>query len=232
MRFLRLISALLAVAGLTLAAAGVASSRPEAARFAVTLHGTASKQWTYSRTTKVGSCTTVVKATGMRTVTMRNADVALVTGSWSGGKARARFAGPIPVRGTIVQSGTKTTKVSGTSGCGVGTTRQTCARVTRSYSDKTTGLLSRRLHRLGITRVRDLVSSDFDTPCPGEPKNVRAVSATVELADASYSERSLFDRTTAGLSLQGGIAVTTTLGGGTGTVVQHASLSILLRHVG
>ena len=232
MRFWRLIAVVSVSFALSLAAASGAGSKPTATRFAVTLHGSVVKQWTYTRTSVVNGCRTRTKAAGTRKIALRSSDVAIVTGRWSGGPSRARFAGSIPLAATVQQSGTKTTTVLSGVGCDLGTHRMRCPNVTRSFSDATTGVISRRRHRLGLLHVPDLVPSEFDNGCPGEPKNVKAVTGTLELAGAKYSESVLFASSTAGLTLQGSADISTRLFTGPGLVLQHVRWTLVLRHIG
>jgi len=232
MRFLRLTGAFVAVSVLGGHAVTAKGSNARVTRFAVSVHGTFTKEWTYTRTSTVNGCSTHVTANGTRTVRLRTTSVPILTGRWAGGTARARFTGAIGVRAGIVQTGTRTTTIGTDPGCETGKHKVTCQPVNRSYAGKTTGVLSRRRHRLGLLPIRGLISADFLTTCPGEPKNVRAVGTGVELGDAKYAEGTLFASTTAGVTLQGRADATTQLGGGTGTVVQHVRLTLGLRHVG
>lgn len=232
MRLLRLISAVCAVSVLALQAASAADSQSSSTRFAATFRASIVKQWSYTSTSTLNGCKTRTKGSGTRRITLRSSDVSLVAGSWSGGKSRARFSGAIVAGGSVQQSGAKTTTVTAGVGCELGSHRQTCAKVNRSVSDKKTGLISRRLRRIGLLRIRGLVSSDFDTPCPGEPTSIKAIAGGVELAGASYSESELFARSTAGLTLQGSADVSTKLLNGSGAVVQHVRWTLTLRRVG
>jgi opacity protein-like surface antigen len=232
MRLLRLISAMCAVFAVALQAASAADSQSSATRFAATLRGSVVRQWSYTSSSTINGCKTRAKAAGTRKMTLRSSDVSLVAGSWSGSTSRARFSGKIVLGGAVQQSGTKTTTVTAGIGCEVGTHKQTCLRVNRSVSGKTTGLISRRLHRLGLVRIPNLVSSDFNTACPGEPANVRSIGGGLELAGARYNEADLFARSTGGVTLQGSVDVSTKLLNGSGSVAEHIRWTLTLRRVG
>lgn len=163
---------------------------------------------------------------------MRTPDVPVVGGTWSGGTARARFSGALRLAGSIAQTGKKTTVVGKGPGCEPGTHTSACGAVDRMFSGAKATVVSTRRHRLGIAAAPGLVRAAFFGPCPGEPTKVRALGNGLELGDAAYREATLFSRSTAGLSLQGSADITTTLGGGTGTVVQHVRMTLVLRHVG
>jgi hypothetical protein len=197
----------------------------------VSVHGTLVKQWTYTRSSMVNGCPTTTTGSGKRTISLRTSDVRLITGSWSGGSARAHFSGSVPLSGSIVQSGTRKTVVKGGTACDTGTHKQTCARVNRTFSAKKSTLVSRKRHRIADSSP-NLVPPDVFTSCPGEPTKVRLTGSGIGLGDAAYKETTLFSRNTAGLTLHGSADVTTELGGSTGTVVQHVRMTIALRRVG
>jgi hypothetical protein len=231
MRFLRLFLAVLATLAVALELAAPAAPRADAARFAVSVHGTLVKQWTYTRSSTLNGCPTTTSGSGKRTISLRTTDVPLVTGSWSGGSTRAHFSGSVPLSGSILQSGTKKTVIKGGPACNTGTHRLTCARVNRSFTATKSTLVSRKRHRIADSSPT-LIPADFFSSCPGEPSNVRRTGSGIGLGDAGYKEATLFSRNTAGLTLQGSADVTTELGGGTGTVVQHVHMTITLRRVG
>jgi hypothetical protein len=225
-----ILTALVALIGLQ---AGVAAtSRASSIRFLVTVRATVTKQWTYTTTKAAEGCASKIKGSGARTVALRSSDVSVVRGTWPGGNRRARFTGSVRIAGTIKQAGAKTTTTTGDAGCSKGTHRVTCARVTRSFRNKAVQLVSRRVHRLGFRRIAGLVPDDFFTSCPGEPSGVRALAGGIELAGARYSERDLFDRNTAGVTLQGSADITTKLLKSPGSVVQHVRWTLSLRRVG
>jgi hypothetical protein len=231
MRLLRLFLAFSATVAVALELAAPAAPRADATRFAVSVHGTLVKQWTYTRSSTVNGCPTTTTGSGKRTISLRTSDVPLIAGSWSGGSARAHFSGSVPLSGSILQSGTKKTVVKGGTACDTGTHKQTCARVNRSFSAKKSTLVSRKRHRIADSSP-GLVPPEFFTSCPGEPTKVRLTGSGIELGDAAYKETTLFSRNTAGVTVQGRADVTTELGGGTGTVVQHVRMTIALRRVG
>ncbi len=216
----------------SLALAAGAQTRTEATRFLVTVRGTVTKQWSYTASKVETDCATRIEGHGSRTIALRSSDVSVVSASWGGGKARARFSGSIRLAGTIKQAGTQRITTSGTAGCDKGTRRVACPRITRSFRAKTVRLVSRRVHRLGLRRVAGLVPSDVYTSCPGEPTAVRASGSGIELASAAYSERDFFARTTAGVTLQGSADITTKLLGSPGNVVQHVRWTLVLRRAG
>lgn len=228
----RLLAAAILAAVTSLPLAAAAQTRTETTRFLVSVRGTLTKQWSYTRSKIETDCATTIKGSGLRTITLRSSDVSVVAGSWAGGKARARFGGSIRLAGTIKQSGTQTITTRGMAGCDKGTRRVTCGRLMRSFRAKTARLVSRRVHRLGLRRIAGLVPADVYTSCPGEPTAVRALASGIELAGATYSERELFDRTTAGMTLQGSADITTKLLSSPANVVQHVRWTLILRRVG
>jgi hypothetical protein len=93
-------------------------------------------------------------------------------------------------------------------------------------------VVSHRLHRLGLRRITGLVPSDFFGSCPGEPSAVRAIAGGIELADSTYSERDLFDPTTAAVTQQGSADVTNNFLNGTATVLEHVRWTLVFRRLG
>src|SRR6188472_4264187 len=172
MRVLRLLLAFLATVAVVLELAAPAAPRAEDTRFAVSVHGTLVKQWTYMRSSTVNGCATTTTGSGKRTISLRTTDVPVVSGSWSGGSARARFSGAVRLSGSILQSGTRKIVVKGGPACNTGTHKQTCARVNRTFSRTKSTLVSRKAHRIAVSSP-NLVPADFFSACPGEPANVR-----------------------------------------------------------
>lgn len=232
MRLLRLFLAVFGTLALALELAAPAAPRTESARFAVSTHGTLVEQWTYTRAVTLNGCPATIKGAGKRTISLRTPDVPVVSGSWSGGTARARFGGALRLSGSITQTGKRTTVVGKGQGCEPATHTVACDPVNRTFSGARATVVSRRRHRLGIAAAAGLVPAEFFGSCPGEPTKVRAIGNGIELGDATYKEATLFSRNTAGLTLQGSADVTTTLGGDAGTVVQHVRMTLVLRHVG
>jgi hypothetical protein len=222
----------LAAAFTALPAALAAGTRVDASRFIVSVRATVTQQWTYTTSTKSAGCTSRISAAGTRTFSLRSSDVSPIAMRWSGGASRARFGGRIAVAGSIAQSGTKTTRVTGTSGCDVGTHRLTCRRLRAAIAGRNLGILSRRRHRMSLTALRAVVPQSFYTDCPGEPAPFRRLSNGLEVADAGYSERALATPSTGGLNVQGGATVTTEFFSPPGRVVQKINFTLLFRRVG
>jgi hypothetical protein len=209
-----------------------AAAETSTVRLLVTVRASVTKQWTYTRVTRSDGCTSTVKGGGTRAIAIRSSDASIMTASWPRTSARVTFSAPVRLlAGTVNQSGTKTTRIGG-SGCDTGTHKITCLRVRRSFRNQTVQLVSRRAHRLGFRRMTGLVSDAFFNRCPGEPSAVRALSGGIELADATFSERDLFDRTTAGVTLQGSADVTTKLLKSPGNVIQRVRWTLTLRRLG
>jgi hypothetical protein len=221
----------LAVAATALQAA--AAARTSSGQFLVTLHATLTKQWTYATSTRVAGCTSRVAGSGLRTISLRSSDASVITGSWPGGRARASFSQPVRLlRGSIIQSGTKTTRNTGAAPCSQETHQLQCARITRSFQNRSVQVVSRHVHRLGFRRIQGLVPSDFFGSCPGEPSAVRAIAGGIELADSTYSERDLFNPTTAAVTRQGSADVTSDFLNGTGRVLERVRWTLIFRRLG
>jgi hypothetical protein len=211
--------------------AAAADTRAPTRRFIVTVRATITKEWTYTTPATVNGCASQIVGSGRRILTLRSDGASTVTASWAGGKSRARFSGRVSLAGTLVQTGTKTIRTPAGNGCDGDVHSSSCTPVRRTFADHRIGLVSRRRHRLGFTRLTGVVPRSVYTTCPGEPAGVRALSSGLEAADTSYSERELFDRATAGLTLEGDADVSTKLLGSPGNVVQHVRWTLLFRRV-
>jgi hypothetical protein len=93
-------------------------------------------------------------------------------------------------------------------------------------------LISGRLHKVSFGRIKGVVPATFFNECPGEPTSVRSVSAGLGLANASVSERDLFDRSVGGVTLQGSADAETTRLDRSATIVQHVRWTLTLRRLG
>jgi hypothetical protein len=209
------------------------AARTSSRQFLVTLHATVTKQWTYATSTKAAGCTSRVAGSGVRTISLRSSEASLITGSWPGGRARVSFSQPLRLlTGSITQAGTKTTQNTGAAPCSQETHQLQCARITRSFQNRSVRVISRHVHRLGFSRIKGLVPSDFFGSCPGEPSAVRAIAGGIELADSTYSERDLFDQATAAVTQQGSADVTNNFLNGTGTVLERVRWTLIFRRLG
>jgi hypothetical protein len=167
----------------------------------------------------------------MRAISLRSVAGSVVRAIRTGG-GRARFTGSL--RGldeTVQQRGTKTTRSSGTAGC-TATHRFACRPLTRVLHDRSTQLVSRRLHRLGFRPLVGLVPADLLNGCPGEPTAVRHIGGGLDLAAAKYGEADVFDSNVGGITLQGTADVTTQTLSGSAKVVQHVAWTLTLRRLG
>jgi hypothetical protein len=231
---MRLRAALIVPFVAVLAAQAAGARQTSSAQFLVSLRATVTKQWTYTATRRPSSdCRERIAGRGERTVSLRSRDVSVVIARWAGGRARVKFAGNVGSLGaTVVQRGTKTTRSSGGAECTQGTDRRSCPALSRRVVDLHGRLVSGRLHKLSFGRIRGVVPPIFFNDCPGEPVAVRSVSAGLGLADASFSERDLFDRNVGGLTLQGTADADTTLLNGSASIVQRVHWTLTLRRLG
>jgi hypothetical protein len=202
-------------------------------RLLVSVRATVTKQWSYSTSRTVAGCSTKVSANGTRTIKLRTSDVSVVTANWPGGRARVKFAGKVRfLAGVVEQVGSKTTTRGGPTGCESGKSQADCAPVTRSFRNRSATIVSRRAHLLTFGALKGLVPGAFFGSCPGEPSAIRSVTGGLELADAKFSEKQLFDRTVAGVTLAGGAEITTQLLNGSARVLQRVHWTLTLRRLG
>jgi hypothetical protein len=80
--------------------------------------------------------------------------------------------------------------------------------------------------------MKKLVPAAFVNDCPGEPGSVRAVNAGLAFADATFSERELFNRRVGGLTLEGDAEGTTTLLSGSARIAHRVHWTLTLRRLG
>jgi hypothetical protein len=229
MRLPRTVFILVSLGLITVATVASASGTAAQPRFLVTGQGEVTKTWSYTTSTTVDGCTTRVTAHGSRTIALRTPRARL-TASWASGGKRVRFAGMLPVVGTVTEAGTKTTRQTGASGCDKAAQTVTCSRLRATVRGRSIRLVSRRAHRVGSTRLRGLVPGRFlSAGCPGEPAAVRGVADVVEIPDATFRERDVFDPGVVELTLRAHTDATTELSDPEGTVDQRVRWTLHLR---
>jgi hypothetical protein len=222
----------LVTAGLA-AAQAAGAGETSTARFLVSVRATVTKHWTYTSTQSSAGCRLTTNGEGARRISFRSKDVSVVTARWTGGRSRVRFSGSAgSLGGSIHQTGTTRTTSTGPAGCAVGPRRTTCTPITRTFHNRAAALVSGRLHKLSFRRMSGFVPDDFFTDCPGEPAAVRSVAGGLSLANGSFDERDLFNRSVGGLTLEGSADATTTLLNGSATIVHHVRWTLTLRRVG
>jgi hypothetical protein len=228
MRLPRASFSLILLALITVATAAAGAAPPP--RFRVTGQGKVTKTWSYSTSTTADGCTTHVTAHGSRTIALRTPRAARLTASSARAGKRVRFAGKLPLAGAVTQTGTRTTRQTGAAGCDKAARTVTCSRLRAKVGGRSIRLVSRRAHRVGSTRLRGLVPRRFlSAGCPGEPAEVRGLADVVEIPDASFRERDLFDRGVVELTLRAHTDATTELSEPEGTVDQRVRWTLRLR---
>ena len=229
----RNVSILLVAATLTALQSAAAAETSTTARFLVSLRGTIKKGWSYTSSGLTDGCRTHVSGNGTRSISLRSRDVSVVTARRAGTAGRVIFSGTVTaIGGTIRESGTKTTRSSGPVGCEQDTQKTTCPPVTQTFRGQHARLVGGRRHTLTLGPMKRLVPDAFFNDCPGEPRAVRRISTGLGFADARLNERDIFDRSVAGLTLQGSADASTTLFNRSAKIEQHVRWTLTLRRLG
>jgi hypothetical protein len=230
MRLPRTSFSLVLLALITVATAAIAAGATPPPRFLVTGQGKVTKTWWYATSTTADGCTTWVTGHGSRTIALRTPLAGRLTASWASVGKRVRFAGKLPLAGAVTETGTRTTRQTGAAGCDRAARTVTCPRMRATVGGRSIGLVSRRAHRVGSTRLRGVVPGRFlFARCPGEPAEVRGFADVVEIPDASFRERDVFDRGVVELTLRAHTDATTELSEPEGTVDQRVRWTLRLR---
>ena len=175
------------------AAAGAAD--PAQAVFRVTLSGTLTKEWTFTRAETAGDCTETTRAVGkwqVRLATRRPTRVRAVAVG-----RRIRFVGAKlgAIAGSGRRSGTMTLSASGGPSCERTSRSVRCGAERRAFRGGSTSLAN---PRRGVLRLAPLGGArsirSFSSKCPEEPGDIRAIRTDLPLASGPLSADDVFAR--------------------------------------
>ena len=182
---------------LLVAAAGAAyAARPTPAVFRVTLTATLTKDWTFSRTEAEVGCTRTIRGVGHWRTRLATRTSARVR-AFPARDGRVGFSGATlrAIAGTATRSGTMTITTRGAPPC------DRLARTVRCGEERRTlrgGSVSFGSPRRGVIRFRRLRGASsirsFDSICPEEPSNIRAIRTDLPLATGPLDASDVFAR--------------------------------------
>ena len=208
------------LAGLFAFVAGTADGarKPKRVAFLVTLEAKVMKSWNALTETTVNGCTTSRRSVGRRTVTLRSRRPTTVRVTFRNGRVVSYApAGVSFVAAAVVQTGSRTTTVSGS--CTPSTTRMPCARRRRAVRGLRFGFFRSARNEISFRRKQ---LPGLPAGCPTESAEVRAIRSGLEEAQGELSEAALANPRTPDQTAFGSAEVTTELEDQeTGSVVEH-----------
>jgi hypothetical protein len=219
---------------LALAGGAAHAATPRQAVFRVTLTATLTKDWTFTRTESEAGCTRVIRGVGhwqTKLSTRRSSRVRAIASG--GGKVRFSGATLRSIAGIATQSGTMTISGQGAPPCNrLGRTIR-CDEQRRAFRG---GFVSFGNPRRGVLEFRALrgvaTIRSFDTTCPEEPGDIRAVRTDLPLATGPLDGSDVFARDVRRWFVSGdGEQVTTIEGEVPGRVTEHVRWTLTFTRI-
>jgi hypothetical protein len=209
---------------LACASGSALAAKPKQARFRVTLTGTLTKTWAFTKSDGEPGCVLTTRGSGRweaKLATRRATTVRIV--SVSGGKLR--FAGA-PIR-TIAGAATRsaTTVINGQAPPSCETQSKTirCAARRRAFGGGSSGLATPRRGVLQLGRLRTPTAiRSSGPPCPEEPGDIRSIQTDLPLSTGPIAGGDVFSRNISKFFVSGDSQQTTTISGDIdGTVTER-----------
>lgn len=191
------------------------AATPQRAEFRVTLTGTLTKDWTFTRTVEA-ECIEVTTHTGHWKLSLA-----------SRGQSRIVIAGPVtrgrPLRlspavvssiaGQARQTGSRRLEVRGAR-CVRENKRTTCAGQRRSFRGANARLTSPARGKARFAPLRGASAArSFRGSCPEQPPEIRSIRTDLALADAPLAAADVFDRDVPRFFISGNSQQVTTIEG-------------------
>jgi hypothetical protein len=212
---LRLGSLAVLACALVLAGGTAHAAKPKEAAFTVTLTGTLTKQWTFTRVDEDddGSCTRTTRGTGRWEAKLSARPSRMRATAARGGKVR--FSGAVrAVAGTAVQSGTANVSAGGDPPCERRSRSVRCSPQRRSFRGASSTV---RNPRKGVVQLGPLrgagAARAFPTACLEEAPDIRAIRTDLSLATAPLDTADVFGRNVPRFFARGDTEQVTTLEG-------------------
>jgi hypothetical protein len=209
---------------LVCASGSALAAKPKQARFRVTLTGTLTKTWAFTKSEGEPGCIVTTRGSGRweaKLATRRATPVRIV--AIRGGKLR--FSGtPIKtIAGTATRSGTTAINGQGSPPCERQSKTVRCAARRRSFNGGWSGLANPRrgVLQLGRLRTASAIRSS-GPPCPEEPADMRSIQADLPLATGPISAADVFSRNVSKFFVSGDSQQSTAISGDIdGTVTER-----------
>lgn len=180
-----------------LAGGAAQGAQPRPAVFRVTLTATLTKNWTFTRVEPVAGCTRTTRGVGRwrAKVATRTPTRRVLAIPASGGRVRFTGATIRAIAGEATQSGTMTITSQGPPPCDRFARSVRCGEQRRRFSGASVSFGSPRRGVLRFRRLRGVARiRSFDTVCPEEPNDVRAVRTDLSLAPSPLDRTDVFGR--------------------------------------
>jgi hypothetical protein len=180
---------------LALAAGAADAAKPQPAVFRAALTATLTKNWTFTRVETVAGCTRTTRAVGRwqarlatRTPTRRVVAIPVTGG-------RVRFSGATlrAIAGAATQAGTMAITTEGPRPCDRFARTVRCGEQRRRFSGASVSFGSPRRGVLRFRRLRGVGRiRSFDTVCPEETNDIRAIRTDLPLAPGPLDRADVF----------------------------------------
>jgi hypothetical protein len=178
-------------------AGGIAqAAKPRQATFRVGLTATLTKNWTFTRVEPEAGCTRTTRGVGRWQAKLSTRPSTRVRAiAATGGRVRFTGATLRAIAGAATQSGTMTITSRGAPPCDRLSRTVRCGEQRRSFRGGSVSFGSPRrgvvrFRRLrGVTRIRS-----FDSVCPEEPADIRAIRTDLPLASGPLDAADVFAR--------------------------------------
>jgi hypothetical protein len=181
---------------LVLAGGMAHAAKPRQAAFRVALTATLTKDWTFTRVEPEAGCTRTTRGVG-RWQTKLSTQAPTRVRAIAAGGGRIRFSGATlrAIAGAATQSGTMTITTRGAPPCDRLARSMRCREQGRSFRGASVSFGS---PRRGVLQFRELRGAagirSFDSVCPEEPSDIRAIRTDLPLATGPLDRADVFAR--------------------------------------
>lgn len=179
---------------LTLAGGAALAAAPQQAVFRVTLTGTLTKDWSFTRDEERGICTRTTRGSGRWQLRISSRHPGRVRAvSTGGGRVHFSDATVRSIGGTATKSGVVTVTTGGDPSCERGTRTVRCRGEQRRFTDGATGLRTPRKGFLRLSSLRGASATrSFSSACLQEPTDIRAIRTDLPLATGPLDAADVF----------------------------------------
>jgi hypothetical protein len=209
---------------LVCASGSALAAKPKQARFRVTLTGTLTKTWAFTKSEGEPGCVISTRGTGKwetKLATRQATRIRIV--AVSGGKLRFAGAPITTIAGAATRSATTAVNGQGSPPCERQSKTMQCAAQRRPFSGGWSGIATPRRGVLQLGRLRTAKAIRASgPPCPEEPADIRSIQTDLPLATGPISAGDAFNRNIARFFVTGDSQQQTTISGDIdGTVTER-----------
>lgn len=195
------------------------ASQPKRVAFLVTLEATVTKDWNTVTMSTVSGCPTSERSVGKRKIKLRSTRPTIVIVTFNGGRVSYPGAVVRYVRVELNQTGSRTATLQAP--CKERTVHSRCPRAHRVVSGARFGFFRSARNELSFHSAR---LPELPMACPPESSSLRAIRASLQIAQGELSEAALMNPRIPSQTAAGSADVETDLDSReTGRVVVHVS---------